>query len=93
MFVQPPRGPVRGAFRTGFRTREYDRWLLPPGSSKALDADSVQQRLATDRIVIPIASIPWRVAFRTGARRPRIDARYGPDWTLAGESVPDTRTR
>jgi len=81
MLIQPLRGPSRGAFRTGLRTREFDRWLLPPGSAVALDPDTVQQRLASVRIVLPIASLPWRVAFRTGALRPHIDPRHGPDWT------------
>jgi hypothetical protein len=81
--VQPLRGPVRGAFRSGWRTREYDRWLLPPGALAVLDPDTVQRRIAADRIVLPIASLPWRMAFRTGALRPRIDPRTGPDWTLA----------
>jgi ABC-type transport system substrate-binding protein len=84
MYVQPLRGPVRGAFRTGWRTREYDRWISPPGTYSGLEPDSVQGRIAAARIVLPIASIPWRVAFRTGAPRPRIDSRYGPDWTRAG---------
>jgi ABC-type transport system substrate-binding protein len=93
MYVQPLRGPVRGAFRTGWRTREYDRWISPPGSAADLEADSVQSRIAAARIVLPIASIPWRVAFRTGAPRPRLDARYGPDWTIAGERAASAITR
>jgi hypothetical protein len=91
--VQPLRGPVRGGYRTGWRTREFDRWLLPPGAPVALDPDTVQQRLAVARIVFPIASLPWRMAFRTGATRPRIDPGHGPDWTLPSNGVADARTR
>jgi len=86
LLVQPLRGPVRGGFRSGWRTREFDRWLLPPGAPAALDPDTVQQRLAAAAIIFPIASLPWRAAFRTGAIRPRIDPRHGPDWTLPAES-------
>ena len=93
MLVQPLRGPVRGAFRTGWRTREFDRWLLPPGAPEALDPDTVQQRIASERIVFPLASLPWRMAFRAGALRPRIDPRLGPDWTLPAEGSADVRTR
>jgi hypothetical protein len=93
MLVQPLRGPVRGGFRTGWRTREFDRWLLPPGSAATLDPDTVQQRLAAARIVFPIASLGWKVAIRTGAIRPRIDTRHGPDWTLPSAGFDDARTR
>jgi len=91
--VQPLRGPVRGGFRSGWRTREFDRWMSPPGLLTALDPDTVQQRLAAARIVFPIAALPWRMAFRTGAPRPRIDPRHGPDWTLPSNGVADARTR
>ena len=91
--VQPLRGPVRGGYRTGWRTREFDRWLLPPGAPEFLDPDTVQHRIEASRIVFPVASLPWRVAFRTGAIRPRIDPRHGPDWTLPSNGVPDARTR
>ena len=93
MLVQPLRGPVRGGYRSGWRTREFDRWLSPPGAPVALDPDTVQQRLAAARIVFPIAALPWRVAFRIGAPRPRIDPRHGPDWTLPSNGVADARTR
>jgi hypothetical protein len=93
LLVQPLRGPVRGGYRTGWRTREFDRWLLPPGAPAALDPDTVQQRLAAARIVFPIAALPWRVAFRSGAIRPRIDPRHGPDWTLPDERPAGARTR
>ena len=93
MLVQPLRGPVRGGFRTGWRTREFDRWLQPPGAAAVLDPDTVQHRLAEQRIVLPIASLPWRVAFRTGASRPRIDPRYGPDWTVPARGSGSARTR
>jgi hypothetical protein len=92
MLVQPLRGPVRGSFRTGWRTREFDRWLLPPGAA-ALNPDTVQHRLAEQRIVLPVASLPWRVAFRTGAARPRIDPRFGPDWTVTARGSGNARTR
>ena len=91
--VQPLRGPVRGGYRTGWRTREFDRWLLPPGSAVPLDPDTVQQRLSATSIVFPIASLPWRMAFRTGATRPRVDPGHGPDWTLPSNGVADARTR
>ena len=82
LLVMPLRGPARGAYRTGWRTREFDRWLLPPGAPGGPDPDAVQRELASERIVLPIASLPWRLALRAGAPRPAIDPAFGPDWTL-----------
>jgi hypothetical protein len=93
MLVAPLRGPARGGFRTGWRTREFDRWILPPGSAARLDPDALQRRLEADRIVLPIATLPWRVALRTGAYRPALHARYGPDWTVTENTSSNARTR
>ena len=82
LLVMPLRGPARGNYRTGWRTREFDRWLLPPGAPGGPDPDAVQRELASERIVLPIASLPWRLALRAGAPRPAIDPAFGPDWTL-----------
>jgi len=93
MLVAPIRGPARGGFRTGWRTREFDRWILPPGAPSPVDADALQLRLESDRIVLPIASLPWRVALRTGVFRPVLHARYGPDWTVTTGGRKNARTR
>jgi hypothetical protein len=91
LLVLPIRGPARGAFRTGWRTREFDPWILPPGAGTRLDPDALQRRLAADRIVIPLASLPWLVAFRSGSPRTAIHPAYGPDWTLSPASAEPTR--
>jgi hypothetical protein len=91
LLVLPIRGPARGAFRTGWRTREFDPWILPPGAGTRLDPDALQRRLAADRIVIPLASLPWLVAFRSGAPRPAVHPGYGPDWTLSPASADPSR--
>src|SRR5262249_42995667 len=82
LLVAPIRGPARGGVRTGWRRREYDRWTLPPEPRAALDPDAVQAEIASDRIVVPLAALPWRLAHRAGAPMPSIHPTFGPDWTV-----------
>lgn len=56
--VEPPRGPSVGGFRTGWRTREFDRWING-AADRPLDVAAVQQRLAEERGVLPLARLPW----------------------------------
>ena len=91
--VAPIRGPARGGFRTGWRTREYDPWLLPPGPRTELNADALQRAIAADRIVLPIASLPWVVGVRAGAPRPDVHPAFGPDWTVPDAAAGSARTR
>lgn len=81
MLVMPLRGPAVGSFRTGWRTREYDRWIPAAGATPGADADAVQAVLAADRIVLPLATLPWQLAVRAGVARPEVHPAYGPEWT------------
>ncbi|MEO5988214.1 MAG: ABC transporter substrate-binding protein [Candidatus Eisenbacteria bacterium] len=56
--VMPLRGPAIGSFRTGWRTREFDP-AISPGALEPLDVEHAQQRLAEERVVLPIANLPW----------------------------------
>lgn len=85
--VVPLRGPAVGAFRTGWRTREFDGWILPGRAPGRLDPRAAQTRLAEERNVLPVAELPWSWAERTGPRTVRIATRYGPEFA---ELLPDT---
>ena len=74
--VEPLRGPPVGGFRTGWRTREFDRWMRP-ASDRPLEMAAIQQRLAEERVVIPLARLPWQWAERSTLDSP-IHPRYGP---------------
>ena len=81
MLVMPLRGPAVGPYRTGWRTRELDRWLPALGMLEGPDPDVVQAALAGDRIVFPLAGLPWQYALREDADSPAVDPTYGPHWT------------
>jgi hypothetical protein len=57
--VQPARGPAVGAFRTGWRTREFDAWLAPRGGVPAFDPAAAQRRLESELVVLPLARLDW----------------------------------
>lgn len=78
--VMPLRGPAVGAFRTGWRTREFDPWLLPGRPAGPLDAVSAQSRIAEERIALPIADLPWIWVERDGQRVVRLAPAYGPEF-------------
>jgi peptide/nickel transport system substrate-binding protein len=80
--VMPLRGPAVGSFRTGWRTREFDPWLLPGRSAPPIDAAAAQARLAEERIVIPVAELPWLWVGRNGPSRVRLDPRFGPSFSF-----------
>jgi hypothetical protein len=84
MLVMPLRGPAVGSFRTGWRTREYDRWIPATGTVPGADADAVQAVLASERIVLPLAALPWQLAVRDGVAKPVLHPAYGPEWVRSG---------
>lgn len=59
--VLPMRGPAVGAFRTGWRTREFDPWIDPaaPRRSLPLVPEAVRRRLEEERVALPLARLPW----------------------------------
>lgn len=91
--LMPLRGPAVGAFRTGWRTREFDRWVGGGEPAAGFDPDAAQRRLAADRVVLPVAALPWRMAFRNGGSQPRLHPAYGPGWTAVNSPPARNRTR
>ena len=85
--VMPPRGPAVGSFKTGWRSREYDAWLAPRRASGAPDAALALARLAEERVVLPLAELPWVWVERAAAPRTGFHPRFGPEC-----AVRDART-
>lgn len=65
--VMPLRGPAAGAFRTGWRTREFDPWIAPGEAVEPFDPAAAQTRLAEERVALPLARLPWVWARREAA--------------------------
>jgi hypothetical protein len=86
--VMPARGPAVGAFRTGWRTREFDPWLIPGRPAGPLDPVAVQSRLAEERNVLPLAELPWIWIEREGQRVVRLSPRFGPEFAFPGPGRP-----
>lgn len=86
--VMPIRGPAVGAFRTGWRTREFDPWLVPGRPAGPLDPAAVQTRLAGERNVLPVAELPWLWAERSGRRGVARSARFGPGFAADRHEAP-----
>jgi hypothetical protein len=63
--VMPLRGPAVGSFRTGWRTREFDAWLDRRAGTSP-DPEVLARRLEEERMVTPIADLPWFWIERTG---------------------------
>ena len=76
-WVQPLRGPAIGAARTGWRTREFDRWIQGQPMTPD-DVAGAAQRIADERIVLPLAELPWMWITRDGARV-EFHPRFGPE--------------
>ena len=89
--VMPLRGPAVGAFRTGWRTREFDPWLLSRGASGPLDPSAVQTRLAEERNVLPVADLPWLWVEREGQRVVKVSPRFGPEFAVPRPEMPSTQ--
>jgi ABC-type transport system substrate-binding protein len=77
-FVMPVRDPAVGAVRTGWRTREFDPWIGPRRSADPFDPEAVQRRLAEDRVVLPLARLPWLWIERGAGPLVAVDPRFGP---------------
>jgi ABC-type transport system substrate-binding protein len=78
-FVMPIRDPAVGPLRTGWRTREFDRWIGPRPTGDPFDPELVQRRLAEERVVLPLARLPWLWIEREGGPRPALHPRFGPE--------------
>lgn len=89
--VMPIRGPAVGGFRTGWRTREFDAWLLPGRAPGPLDPADVQARLAEELVALPLAELPWQWVERSGQRVVRPSPRFGPEFAATGAAPPVPR--
>jgi ABC-type transport system substrate-binding protein len=78
-FIMPLRGPAVGAVRTGWRTREFDDWLVPGRSRGRLDPSLVQRRFEEERIVLPLARLPWVWVERAAGPAATFHPRLGPE--------------
>jgi ABC-type transport system substrate-binding protein len=76
--VMPLRGPAVGAFRTGWRTREFDGLLAPVRGSTSPGPDAAQARLGEDLVVLPLARLPWVWLAREKGTPVSFHPRFGP---------------
>jgi len=77
--VMPARGPAVGPVRTGWRTREFDPWILPGPSSGPLDLEGAGRRLAEQLVALPIADLDWVWIERPGGPKTGLHPHYGPE--------------
>jgi hypothetical protein len=90
--VMPIRGPAVGTFRTGWRTREFDPWIVPSRPpSGPLEAGAAQGRIEEELIALPLVRLPWRWIERPTTERVRFHPRFGPEFTGWATSQPPTR--
>jgi ABC-type transport system substrate-binding protein len=75
--AEPVRGPGIGGARTGWMTREFDRWIAGAPMT-AQDLQAAQQRIADERIALPLARLPWVWVQRSGAAG-GFHPRFGPE--------------
>jgi ABC-type transport system substrate-binding protein len=86
--VMPLRGPAVGAFRTGWRTREFDGLLGPARGSASPGPDAAQARLREDLVVLPLARLPWVWLARENGTPLSFHPRFGPGCAGVGWSDP-----
>jgi ABC-type transport system substrate-binding protein len=74
--VMPYRGPAVGAFRTGWRTREFDP--DPKTGEVEASAASAERRLEEEMVALPLAGLDWTWAERASGPHFEADPRFGP---------------
>lgn len=77
--VMPLRGPAVGPFRTGWRTREFDPWILPGGTEGPFPSAQAQRRLEEEMVVLPLAQLPWLWIERTDRSSRGFHPSFGPN--------------
>jgi len=86
--VQPLRGGSVGAFRTGWRTREFDAAILPGAGGSALDPAMVRGRIIEELVALPIAVLDrvgvLREGFTAARLNPEAGLDFGPSVTPGG---------
>jgi hypothetical protein len=75
--IMPFRGPAIGAFRTGWRTREFDR-LLAGTRGQPVDLAYLESRLEEETVVLPLSEIGWVWVAREGGPPVAFHPRFGP---------------
>lgn len=80
--IMPFRGPAVGSIRSGWRTREFDGWIDPRHAPVIWKPAQVQRRLEEERVVLPIARLPWLWLERVGAAEAPFHPDRGPDCPL-----------
>ena len=78
--IMPLRGPAVGAFRTGWRTREFDPWLLGRAGMFATLPAVLQRRIEEEALILPLARLPWLRVTRDAAPAARFHPHFGPDF-------------
>jgi len=91
-FALPLRGPAVGAFRSGWRTREFDPWIEGRPNAAALQPAVLQGRIEEEMRILPLARLPWvwLVPASRGAPGGGIAVfhpHYGPDFTGSGAAT------
>lgn len=76
--AMPLRGPAVGAFRTGWRTRDFDPWILPRRLPVRPDLRFARQRLEEETVVLPLVALDWVWIARTPGPPVYFDPRIGP---------------
>ncbi len=77
-YVLPMRDPPVGAFRTNWRTREFDPWIAPGPPRTRMDLTSVERRLGEEDIVLPLSGLRWLWFQRNPGPDAPFHPRYGP---------------
>lgn len=77
-YVMPIREVPVGAFRSGWRTREFDRWIGPERGTAPPDVPAAQARLGEELVVLPIATLDWVWIEREGGAGLDVSPRDGP---------------
>jgi hypothetical protein len=88
VLVAPRRGPPVGSFRTGWATREFDRWIGPQPPETPLDLDLARRRLEQELVALPLLTLPWSWVQRSGGPPVGFHPRFGPGPAADGQAVP-----
>ena len=86
--VEPRRGPPVGAFRTGWSTRDFERWIGPQPPETPLDIGLAQRRLGEELVALPLARLPWVWVERPAAASVDFHPRFGPDFWRPAAAAP-----
>ena len=78
MAALPLRGPAVGDYRTGWRTRDFDPWILPRRSPIRPDLRFARQRLEEETVILPLVALDWVWIERSEGPVVRFDPRTGP---------------